>query len=87
MILSELLTLLNKAEAQYGSDLPILLTYEPGVIEEGFDWDHMEAIFDVRVIEDWPLPGNSLVTYEGEKPKKLIIFYDNASKLDSSIES
>jgi len=32
------------------------------------------------------LPGKSLVTYEGEKPQKLVLFYDNHSKLDSSIE-
>ena len=86
MILSELRELLNKAEAQYGPDLPILLAYEPGAMEDGFDEDSTESISDVRVIEDWPLPGSSLVTYEGEKPKKLVLFYDNHYKMDSSVE-
>lgn len=86
MILSELIAILNKAEAQYGPDLPILLAFEETAIEEGYEETATEGISDIRVLEDWPLPGTSLVTYEGEKTKKLVIFYDNHYKLDSSIE-
>lgn len=85
MNLLELRELLDKAGAKYGFDLPILLAFEPGAMEDGFNEESTEAISDVRVIDDWPLPGTSLVTHEGEKPKKLVIFYDNATKLDSSI--
>ena len=87
MNLFELRELLDKAEAKYGSDLPIVLVFEPGVMEDGFDDKCTEAISDVRVIDDWPLPGTSLVSHECEKPKKLVIFYDLASNLDSSIEA
>lgn len=85
MILSELSQILNKAEAKYGPDLPILLCFEETAIDEGYSEDSTEGISDVRVVNDWPLPGESLVTYEGERPKKLVIFYDNHYKLDSAM--
>jgi hypothetical protein len=85
MKLSQLRDILAKAETQHGPDLPILLCYETGAMEEGYDESSTEGISDVRVVDDWPLPGASLVTYEGEKPKKLIIFYENHYKLDSSL--
>lgn len=84
MILSQLREILNKAESQYGPDLPILLCFEEAAMDEGYDEAATEGISDVRVLDDWPLPGASLVTYEGEKPKKLVIFYDNHYKLDSA---
>lgn len=84
MILSELSQILNKAEAKYGPDLPILLCFEEAAMDEGYSEAATEGISDVRVVNDWPLPGESLVTYEGERPKKLVIFYDNHYKLDSS---
>lgn len=85
MKLSQLREILDKAEVQYGSDLPILLCFEGAAMEEGYDEASTEGISDVRVVDDWPLPGASLVTYEGEKPKKLVIFYDNHYKLDSAL--
>lgn len=54
-------------------------------MEDGFDEQNTEGISDIRLIDDWPLPGSSLVNYEGEKRKKLVIFYDNHFKLDSSV--
>lgn len=85
MNVSQLREILGKAEAQYGPDMPVLLCFEEAAIEEGYEEASTEGISDVRVLEDWPLPGASLITYEGEKPKKLVIFYDNHYKLDSSI--
>lgn len=85
MNVSELREILAKAEAQHGPDMPILLCFEEAAIDEGYEESSTEGISDVRVVEDWPLPGTSLTTYEGEKPKKLVIFYDNHYKLDSSI--
>jgi hypothetical protein len=86
MILSKLIDCLTKAQAEAGPDTPVLLCFEEGVMDEGYDEKCTEGISDVRLIDDWPLPGKSLVTYEGEKPQKLVLFYDNHSKLDSSIE-
>lgn len=85
MKLSELRTALDKAEAEYGSELPVLLCFEEAAIDEGYEESSTEGISDIRVVDDWPLPGQSLITHEGEKPKKLVIFYDNHYKLDSSI--
>lgn len=85
MNVSELREILAKAEAQHGPDMPILLCFEEAAIDEGYEESSTEGISDVRIVEDWPLPGTSLTTYEGEKPKKLVIFYDNHYKLDSSI--
>lgn len=87
MILSELSQILNKAEAKYGPDLPILLCFEESAMDEGYSENCTEGISDVRVVNDWPLPGESLITYEGERPKKLVIFYDNHYKLDSASQA
>lgn len=84
MKLNQLIELLNKAQAQAGPEAEVLLCFEPAAIEDGFDEQNTEGISDVRLIDDWPLPGSSLVTYEGEKRKKLVIFYDNHFALDSS---
>lgn len=84
MNVSELREILAKAEAQHGPDMPILLCFEEAAIDDGYDESSTEGISDVRIVEDWPLPGTSLTTYEGEKPKKLVIFYDNHYKLDSA---
>jgi hypothetical protein len=86
MILSKLIDCLTKAQAEAGPDTPVLLCFEEGAMDEGYDEKCTEGISDIRLIDDWPLPGKSLVTYEGEKPQKLVLFYDNHSKLDSSIE-
>jgi hypothetical protein len=36
------------------------------------------------VASEWPLPGESMIVPEGEKPSKVIIFYDNYFNLDSA---
>jgi hypothetical protein len=86
MKLNSLIKLLNKALAESGPDTEVLLCFEEGAMEEGYDEKCTEGISDIRLVDDWPLPGKSLVTYEGQKPQKLVIFYDNHCKLDSSIE-
>jgi hypothetical protein len=87
MKLSELIELLNKAVVESGPDTEILLCFEEGAMEEGYDEKHTEGISDIRLVDDWPLPGTSLINYEGQKPQKLVIFYENHYKLDSSIEA
>lgn len=86
MKLSELIELLNKALAETGPNADVLLCYEEGAMDEGYDEKCTEGISDIRLVQDWPLPGKSLSVYEGEKKQKVVIFYDNHHKLDSSIE-
>lgn len=87
MILKELIELLNKAIAQAGPDAEVLLCFEENALLEGYDEDETEGISDIRLVEDWPLPGKSLSVYEGEKRQKVVIFYDNHYKLDSAKEA
>lgn len=87
MKLSQLIELLNKAQAETGPDTEVLLCYEEGAMDEGYDEKATEGISDIRLVNDWPLPGRSLVNYEGRVPQKLVIFYDNHYKLDSSVKA
>lgn len=85
--LSDLIRLLTEAQAQATPETEVLLSFEPGAMEDGYDEKHTEGITDIRLVDDWPLPGKSLLNYEGEKRQKVVIFYDNHYKLDSSIAS
>lgn len=84
--IGQVVELLNKAIARTGPDAPFLLCWEPGALEEGFEPSSVEGITDIRLVSDWPLPGESLATYEGQHPLKVIAFYNNASALDSSTD-
>lgn len=84
MILKTLIDTLNAAVLEAGEDAEVLLAFEEAVMDEGFDQDSTEGISDVRLLEDWPLPGRSLCFQEGEKGHKVVIFYDNHYKLDSA---
>ena len=75
---------MGKTDAE---DAEVLLHYERSAMEDGFSRASSEGISDIRLMDDWALPGNSLVTDEGPKPKKLVIFYDNHFNLDSSFDS
>jgi hypothetical protein len=87
MKLSKLISALQQAAfVASADDLEVVLCFEPTALEEGFDWEHTEGIADVRVASEWPLPGESMIVPEGEKPSKVIIFYDNHFNLDSSKE-
>ena len=57
------------------------------VTEQGYDESCTEGVSDIRLVDDWPLPGKSLSVYEGEKKQKVVIFYDNHYKLDSAKEA
>jgi hypothetical protein len=86
MLLTQLQAFLNKAQKEVG-DAEVLLCYEEGAMEDGYTEENTEGISDIRLVEDWPLPGRSLVTNEGQLPRKLVIFYDNHHKLKPSDES
>jgi len=84
MKLQTLIDTLNKARDQAGGDAEVLLTFEETALEEGYEETSTEGISDIRLLEDWPLPGKSLCFTEGDKAQKVVIFYDNHYKLDSA---
>jgi hypothetical protein len=87
MKLSQLITALTAAQRNSdGLDPEVVLCFEPCVLKEGFDWEATEGISDVRMASEWPLPGESMIVHEGEKPSKVIIFYDNHFALESAKE-
>lgn len=86
MKLDALITVLRQAHDIIGGDVDVLLCFEEVAMEEGYDEAHTEGITDIRLVDDWPLPGESLLAQETEKRKKIVVFYDNHYKLDSSIE-
>jgi hypothetical protein len=86
MKLSELYRILTQAMLQSPPETEVLLHYEQSAMEDGFSETTSEGISDIRLMNDWPLPGDSMVNNEGTRPKKLVIFYDNHFNLDSSIE-
>jgi hypothetical protein len=79
-------TIINKALAKAGPDAKVLLCYEKAALDEGYDRSSTEGVSDIRIVDDWPLPGESLVNYEADRPKQVVIFYDNHFNLDSSTE-
>jgi hypothetical protein len=84
MKLQTLIDTLNKARDQAGGDAEVLLAFEETALEEGYEEASTEGISDIRLLEDWPLPGKSLCFTEGDKAQKVVIFYDNHYKLDSA---
>ena len=87
MKLSKLIIALQLADIAAPNDDPeVVVCFEPTALEEGFDWEQTEGVADVRVASEWPLPGKSMIVHEGEKPSKVIIFYDNHFALDSAKE-
>lgn len=79
MKLSELIKALAKCQATLGENDPEVLTCfeDLGPYREDFHLDQTEIISDIRTMHDWPLPGESILFVENEKPAKVIIFYRN----------
>lgn len=86
MKISRLIDLLNKTQESCGPDADVLLCYEEGIYEDGYSEQNTEGISDIRLVNDWPLPGLSVITQECEIKQKVLILYDNHFKLDSSME-
>jgi hypothetical protein len=82
MNLAELIQALQQALALVPADSEVVTSFEQATLEEGFSWEHTEGISDVRICNDWPLPGDSMLVAEHEKPFKVIIFYDIHSHLN-----
>ena len=84
--IGQVVELLNKAMARTGPDAPFLLYSEPYVFEQGFDPASADGIADIRLVNDWPLPGESLAAYEDPHPMQVLAFYRDIDELDSSTE-
>lgn len=84
--LDELLAVLTEAKAcGIAGSTPLALCWEQGCYDEQYDPKCLEAITDIRLVDEWPLPGDSLVVPSEEKPQRLVFFYDELSKQDSSV--
>jgi hypothetical protein len=54
------------------ADTEVKLLWEEGVLTENYDPDCLEEPTDVRAINDWPLPGDSLIV-KSEMPSKMFV--------------
>ena len=62
-------------------DCEIKLFCESVVYDDVFDEHSAEVITDIRAVNDWPLPGESIVIGDAEQPGKyLVIFYDSSDE-------
>ena len=63
---------------QQHPDCDVKLYCESVVYDDVFDSSSCETITDVRVVNDWPLPGESIIVGNAEEPGKyLVVFYDS----------
>lgn len=59
-------------------DCDIKLFCESVVYDDVFDSVACETITDIRIVKDWPLPGESVIVGDAENPGSyLVIFYDS----------
>lgn len=59
-------------------DCDVRLYCESVVYDDCYDEHTHEVITDIRVVNDWPLPGESIIIGDAEQPGKyLVIFYDS----------
>lgn len=54
------------------ADTEVKLLWEEGVLTDNYSADLLEEPTDVRVINDWPLPGDSLIV-KSEMPSKMFV--------------
>ena len=69
-------------------DCELRVYCESIIYDDCYDEHAHEVITDIRSVNDWPLPGDSIITGNAEKPGKyLVIFYDSneEKKLNSAI--
>ena len=53
-------------------DTEVKILWEEGVISDNYDPQYLENPTDVRAINDWPLPGDSLIN-KAENPSKMFV--------------
>jgi hypothetical protein len=62
-------------------DTEVNVLWEEGVFSDNYDAKHLEETTDVRVINDWPLPGDSLITKNEDPRKMFVIMYGEYAPL------
>ena len=62
-------------------DTEVKILWEEGVISQNYDPEYLEEPTDVRVINDWPLPGDSLITKNENPGKMFVIMYGEYNPL------
>lgn len=63
---------------KFNEDCDLRLYCESVVYDDCYDEHSHEVITDIRAVNDWPLPGDSIITGNAEAPGKyLVIFYDS----------
>ena len=68
---------------QHG-DGEVKLLWEQGVLDENYDPNCLEQPTDIRTVNDWPLPGESLVN-KAETPEKMfVIMYGEYIRIPKS---
>ncbi len=68
---------------QQNPDCDVKLYSESVVYDDVFDANDYEDVTDIRHVNDWPLPGESVITAENTG-KHLVIFYDQETVPHSS---
>lgn len=79
---SDLLVRLRAYLAEH-EDCDVKLYSEQSAFEEAFDFKHSEVVTDVRVVNDWPLPGESLIVGDTENPGKYLVLFYNSENVGS----
>lgn len=63
---------------RFNEDCDLRLYCESVVYDDCYDEHTHEVITDIRMVNDWPLPGESIITGNAEAPGKyLVVFYDS----------
>lgn len=75
MKLTELYTILGQALVTCPKDPEVVLAFESDTLEGAFDLSRLESIKDIRVMDDWPLPGTSLIVPHETHDKLIVFFY------------
>ncbi len=69
-------------------DCDVRLYCESVVYDDCYDEHTHEVISDIRMVNDWPLPGESIITGNAEAPGKyLVIFYDSNEETKKRYDS
>lgn len=83
MKVTELIRAAENFLLENNGDGEVKLYWEEGAIKEGFDPQYYEQPTDARAVNDWPLPGKSLITKnEGaEMTKHFVIMYGECKSI------
>ncbi len=79
---SDLLVRLRAYLAEH-EDCEVKLYSEQSAFEDAFDFKYSEVVTDVRVVNDWPLPGESLIVGDTENPGKYLVLFYNSENVGS----